>query len=98
MKKILTGLLALTFLATCCVTESFAQQKKDRQEEARQDDGKKQRGRRGRRGRRNRPDDAPRVGDMAPVFTLKSLDGESETDLESFRGDKPVVLFFGSYT
>lgn len=38
------------------------------------------------------------VGEMAPTFVLKSLDGESETDLASFRGEKPVVLFFGSYT
>lgn len=43
-------------------------------------------------------DDAPQVGDVAPVFTLKSLDGESETDLASFKGQKPVVLLFGSYT
>jgi hypothetical protein len=41
---------------------------------------------------------ALRVGDVAPTFTLKSLDGESETALASFRGEKPVVLLFGSYT
>lgn len=41
---------------------------------------------------------ALQVGDMAPTFTLKSLDGESETALASFRGVKPVVLLFGSYT
>jgi len=38
------------------------------------------------------------VGDVAPIFILKSLDGEEETDLESFQGRRPVVLFFGSYT
>lgn len=43
-------------------------------------------------------DGAPAVGEMAPTFILKSLDGNSETDLQSFRGQKPVVLFFGSYT
>lgn len=43
-------------------------------------------------------DGAPNVGEIAPPFILKSLDGETETDLESFRGQKPVVLFFGSYT
>jgi len=43
-------------------------------------------------------DGAPNVGEIAPTFILKSLDGKSETDLESFRGQKPVVLFFGSYT
>jgi len=35
---------------------------------------------------------------MAPTFKLKSLDGTEETDLEQFRGKKPMVLFFGSYT
>ena len=43
-------------------------------------------------------DGAPNVGEIAPTFILKSLDGKSETDLESFRGQKPVVLLFGSYT
>ncbi len=56
----------------------------------------KQRNRR--RGRRSRPDDAPKVGDMAPTFTLKSLDGDSSTNLADYRGKKPVVLLFGSYT
>ncbi len=50
------------------------------------------------RERMMRDDDAPKVGDVAPVFTLKSLDGKSETDLASFKGKKPVLLFFGSYT
>ena len=39
-----------------------------------------------------------KVGDVAPGFKLKSLDGKSETDLASFKGKKPVVLIFGSYT
>ena len=38
------------------------------------------------------------VGDLAPTFKLKSLDGKEETDLEEFRGKKPVVLLFGSYS
>lgn len=41
---------------------------------------------------------ALKVGDSAPTFKLKSLDGKSETNLASFRGKKPVVLIFGSYT
>ena len=45
-----------------------------------------------------REDKAPKVGDMAPTFKLKSLDGTEETDLEHFREKKPIVLFFGSYT
>ena len=27
-----------------------------------------------------------------------SLNGKTETDLEAYRGKKPVVLFFGSYS
>ncbi len=64
-----------------------------------QEDGDDSRRRReGMRERMMRDDGAPKVGDVAPVFTLKSLDGKSETDLASFQGKKPVLLFFGSYT
>ena len=45
-----------------------------------------------------RQDDAPKVGEKAPLFTLKSLDGKSETSLASFRDQRPVILMFGSYT
>ena len=39
------------------------------------------------------------AGDRAPTFVLKSLDdGTKRVKLASFRKDKPVVLFFGSYT
>jgi AhpC/TSA family len=38
------------------------------------------------------------VGDAAPDFTLKTLDGAKQVQLSSFRGQKPVVLVFGSYT
>ncbi len=62
------------------------------------DDGARRQRRQGMRERMMRDDDAPKVGDVAPVFTLKSLDGKSETDLASFKGKKPVLLFFGSYT
>lgn len=44
------------------------------------------------------PDGAPQVGDMAPRFTLKTLEGDGEVALETFAGKRPVVLFFGSYT
>jgi hypothetical protein len=37
------------------------------------------------------------VGDAAPDFSLKTLDGAAQVQLSSFRG-KPVVLVFGSYT
>ena len=50
------------------------------------------------RERMMRDDNAPKVGDVAPVFTIKSLDGKSETNLADFAGKRPVVLYFGSYT
>jgi len=39
-----------------------------------------------------------KVGQQAPNFKLKSLDGKSQTELSAIRAKKPVVLFFGSYT
>jgi hypothetical protein len=41
---------------------------------------------------------APAVGDSAPDFSLKTLDGKATVTLSSFKGEKPVVLIFGSYT
>src|SRR5712671_5271150 len=38
------------------------------------------------------------VGQEAPDFSLKSLNGDASVQLSSFRGKKPVVLVFGSYT
>lgn len=38
-----------------------------------------------------------KVGDPAPDFTLKTLDGANQVALSSLRG-RPVVLVFGSYT
>lgn len=45
-----------------------------------------------------REDRAPRVGRLAPPIRLKSLDGESAFDLAAHRDQRPVILFFGSYT
>lgn len=42
------------------------------------------------------PDAGPKVGEVAPDFTLRGLDGKP-VSLTSFRG-KPVVVEFGSYT
>ncbi len=39
-----------------------------------------------------------RVGDLAPDFRLKRYDNSSWVQLSGFRGDRPVVLIFGSYT
>ena len=38
------------------------------------------------------------VGDMAPDFSLERPDHKSSFRLSSLRGEKPVVLVFGSYT
>lgn len=37
-------------------------------------------------------------GDPAPDFNLETLDRASRVQLSSFRGVRPVVLVFGSYT
>ncbi|HEV8525498.1 MAG TPA: hypothetical protein VGQ71_13455 [Terriglobales bacterium] len=38
------------------------------------------------------------VGALAPDFTLETADHSSRFQLSSMRGQKPVVLVFGSYT
>jgi hypothetical protein len=37
-------------------------------------------------------------GDMAPDFELKTADGKARVRLSLFRGQRPVVLIFGSHT
>jgi hypothetical protein len=37
-------------------------------------------------------------GQTAPDFTLPTLDTRSQVTLSSHRGERPVVLVFGSYT
>ena len=39
-----------------------------------------------------------RVGDLAPDFTLRTIDRQTEITLSAQRGRRPVVLIFGSYT
>jgi hypothetical protein len=39
-----------------------------------------------------------KAGDPAPGFNLPAADKQSSVSLASFRGQKPVVLIFGSYT
>ncbi|MGE5327162.1 MAG: hypothetical protein ACM3NO_08995 [Deltaproteobacteria bacterium] len=39
-----------------------------------------------------------KVGGPAPDFALKTADGSQAVRLSSFRGQKPVVLIFGSHT
>jgi hypothetical protein len=38
------------------------------------------------------------VGSFAPDFDLDSIDHKQRVKLSDFRGKKPVVLIFGSYT
>ncbi len=42
--------------------------------------------------------EGPDVGDRAPSFTLKTHDGKQTVSLRDYRGKKPVVLVFGSFT
>jgi hypothetical protein len=44
------------------------------------------------------PLEGPRVGDAAPDFTLTDSYGLNPISLSQFRGNKPVVLVFGSFT
>ena len=52
---------------------------------------------------KERGNNVPKVGQMAPDFTLKvaggkAPDGKEVIQLSSFRGKKPVVVIFGSVT
>ena len=40
----------------------------------------------------------PSLGDPAPDFDLPTFDGKERLKLSNFRGKKPVVLIFGSFT
>lgn len=42
--------------------------------------------------------EAPKLGELAPDFSLSSPDGGLTVRLSSFREKKPVVLIFGSFT
>jgi hypothetical protein len=42
--------------------------------------------------------EGPQVGDTAPDFTLKSIDGKETIKLSKEIGKKPVVLVFGNFT
>jgi hypothetical protein len=44
------------------------------------------------------PFEGPDVGQRAPDFRLRTHDGKREVQLSQFRGKKPVVLVFGSFT
>lgn len=42
--------------------------------------------------------EGPKLGATAPDFRLKVHDGDREVSLSDYRGKKPVVLVFGSFT
>jgi hypothetical protein len=44
------------------------------------------------------PFEGPRVGQRAPDFALRTVDGKETIRLADYRGKKPVVLIFGSFT
>lgn len=83
---VITLLLVLTIIA--CGT--FAKQENiERGERSRSEGDRRMREEKGKQ---------LEIGDEAPIFKLKSLDGKKETDLKEFRDKEPVVLIFGSYT
>jgi peroxiredoxin len=41
---------------------------------------------------------APKAGDLAPDFELRDVGGENPVRLSDFKGRRPVVLVFGSFT
>ncbi|OQY30912.1 MAG: hypothetical protein B6243_09385 [Anaerolineaceae bacterium 4572_5.2] len=41
---------------------------------------------------------APKLGEIAPDFELRDINGENPVSLSDFRGEKPVALVFGSFT
>ncbi len=100
--------MAVVFLGlqTMAAQENKPRQGNGQQEMRRGEKGQPGGGHRGRRrrgqGERSqngrRGEGGLKVGQPAPTFVLKSLDGESETNLATFKDNKPVVLFFGSYT
>jgi hypothetical protein len=42
--------------------------------------------------------DKLKAGDMAPDFTLPLVTGKGQVALSDFKGKKPVVVIFASYT
>lgn len=43
-------------------------------------------------------DASPKVGDRAPDFTLKQIDGKADVTLSKLLGKKHVMILFGSFT
>ena len=101
MKSLITGALIAGLLVV--VTGPVPVQGQDDQKEAREGqresrDRRRERRRRGMNRAGESGATAPRRGEKAPEFELESWDGKSKTRLAEFRGVRPVVLIFGSYT
>jgi hypothetical protein len=47
---------------------------------------------------RERDRAAPKVGDLAPDFSLPDSTGTHTVTLSDYRGRRPVALIFGSFT
>ncbi len=61
--------------------------------------GAKHKARRKHRGKRPSEANSLKVGQAAPSFTIKRLEDKTQSvSLANFKGKRPVVLFFGSYT
>jgi hypothetical protein len=45
-----------------------------------------------------RASNVPKVGQPAPLFELKTADGKETIRLADYRGKRPVVLIFGSFS
>ncbi len=41
---------------------------------------------------------APQIGELAPDFELRDVEGNHPVRLSNFQGQKPVALVFGSFT
>ena len=87
-------MLALGFLLTLLgVVVADAAQQRDRRKAGKQPGEVITRPARG-----ERHPERLKVGDAAPDFTLSDPSTRKKTTLWSFRGKRPVVLIFGSFT
>ncbi len=88
---LVAGLSAALIVADAIGQDQNQTRRNQQQQQRMQQMQNQQRGRRA-------EENALKPGMMAPTFTLKSLDGEITFDLREHRGERPVVLIFGSYT
>lgn len=84
MSKILLAILVLAFFLGGCASSKIRPSQFLNEKRARQGDFRRV--------------DTVHVDDMAPDFKLKTMDGKRTVELRQFRGKRPVVLIFGSYT